>query len=216
MNEDEIIVEESTNESIDEPTNEINTEKSFNVKLNTRIIAIITTIIIVVVLATIVIGYVLYKNSHQPQDVLSPSHVYVCDSPEPKSEFDLWIKNDLQLTGVPSYVIINDGSVVGVFPGDLDEEEFSDKLMMTYTFNLPVTEVPRLEISNITGDRHFASDLFSEGKYILEVHWIDCEDCQHQDENYTHDIYSKYSTNRIYRYYIKSEVEPVKEKYNVN
>ena len=44
---------------------------------------------------------------------------------------------------------------------------------------------------------------------ILEISWLTCKDCIEQDNNFTEAIYSKYSTEQIYRYYLKSKKDEV-------
>lgn len=169
-------------------------------------------LIIVAILCFIKVGLVIvnYNATKMPLD-----HVFVCDNPKHDSEFDIWIREDLGTTWVPTYIIIQDGYVVGAFNGDIEESQFSDNLAMASSYNMQFLEIPDYEIENLAGERISVKDLFgTNGLYILELAWIDCEDCDHQDENYTDDIYAKYSTSNIYRYYIRSEKSKVLEKYN--
>ena len=148
--------------------------------------------------------------------VLMPtSHVYVCDNPNHKSDFDNWLHDEVEVDWVPEYVIIRNGTVIGKFPGDIDEDEFSSKLSLCAAYNIPLAELPNYSISNINGDRKSLKELFGDNKiYVLEIHWIDCKDCKEQDEKYTDSIYSKHTTDNIYRYYVKSDINKVKEKYD--
>ena len=142
---------------------------------------------------------------------LDNSHIYVCDNPEYLSDFDTWIKEDLGVSWVPSYIIVKDGFVIGAFDGCIDTETFDDKLGTVLAMNLQFEEVPNLEISNIEDNRVNANELFRAGTYIIEVHLYGCKDCEYQDEHYTKDIYKKYGTQLFYRYYIKSAVSDVQE-----
>lgn len=167
-------------------------------------------------------GLNIYRHS---RIVMPRDHVYVCDNPNHDSDFDTWLKQTIgrkyddgeMHLWVPTYAIINDGYVIAAFEGDIAEIEFSDKLTTAYAFtsNMQLDELklPNYEISNLKGEREKVSTLFGEGTYILELHWIDCPDCIHQDENYTDSIYEKYTTKNIYRYYIKSDFDKVNEKY---
>lgn len=158
--------------------------------------------------------YSILKETYLKKRAEMPtSHVYVCDNPEHKSDFDNWLKDEVGLDWVPSYVIIKDGKVVGSFNGDVDESTFSTQMATCTAYNLEVTTLPSYEITNLDGERKAVNQIFSNGTYVLEVAWVDCPDCIHQDENYTGTIYNKYGTSKFYRYYVRSGVEPVREKY---
>lgn len=172
---------------------------------------------IIVFIAIILLGYFGFKIYRHTRTIMPTDHVYVCDNPEHLSDFETWIREDVGVTWVPTYLIINNGYVVAAFEGDIEEIEFTDKFAMAnaYTANMQVDylKVPDYEITNLDGERKPASEIFSDGMYILEYHWIDCKDCEHQDENYTKSIYEKYTTDKIYRYYVKSDYDKVAEKY---
>lgn len=172
---------------------------------------------IIVFIAIILLGYFGFKIYRHTRTIMPTDHVYVCDNPEHLSDFETWIREDVGVTWVPTYLIINNGYVIAAFEGDIEEIEFTNKFAMAnaYTANMQVDylKVPDYEISNLDGERKPASEVFGDGMYILEYHWIDCEDCKHQDENYTDSIYEKYTTDRIYRYYVKSDHDKVAEKY---
>ena len=151
------------------------------------------------------------------------SHVYVCDNPENLSDFDNWLKENITTVGedkqvsfwVPTYVIIKNGDIIGAFRGDIPESQFSTYVAMISANDLHMITLPNYEISNLEGKRDKLSNIFSGSDlYILELHWVDCPDCQHQDESYTEEIYRKYGTKKIYRYYIKSNKDKVAEKYS--
>lgn len=172
---------------------------------------------IIVFIAIILLGYFGFKIYRHTRTIMPTDHVYVCDNPEHFSDFETWVKEDVGVKEVPTYLIINNGYVIAAFEGDIEEIEFTDKFAMAnaYTANMQVDylKVPDYEISNLDGERKPASEVFGDGMYILEYHWIDCKDCEHQDENYTQSIYEKYTTDRIYRYYVKSDHDKVAEKY---
>ncbi|MBQ8218447.1 MAG: hypothetical protein IJZ79_01520 [Bacilli bacterium] len=169
--------------------------------------------IIVAIICFAKVGMTIYTY-HISQ--MPTSHVFVCDNPnaEFRSDFDLWIKDELGITWVPTYVIIQDGYVVGAFEGNIDEYDFTDKLAMAASFNIPFSPVPDYEIENLDGERLKASDVFGgPGLYVLEISWIDCEDCMYQDEHFTDKIYETYSTNNFYRYYVLSDRVKVENYY---
>lgn len=167
---------------------------------------IILSICIYNILSNAIICYK-YKYSELPK-----SHVYVCDNPRHKSDFDNWLK-DIGLDWVPSYIIIKDGKVLDIIRGGISEKTFTDNLEVTLNNNMFIDELPEYSIENLNGNRESVHDLFSQGIYILEIHWIDCPDCIYQDTHYTAEIYNKYTTRYIYRYYINSEKSDVLNKY---
>ena len=129
------------------------------------------------------------------------------------SEFDTWLKENIGLSWVPTYVIINDNKVIGMIKGGIPEESFTGQLGSYLVYNQAIAELPNISVTNLAGERKPVSDYFGQGMYILEISWIDCHDCIEQDEKYTTDVYKKYGTDIIYRYYIKSELGKVEEKY---
>lgn len=164
--------------------------------------------LIISILAFATCGYFIYRHVKAKMPL---SHVYVCDNPTNYSDFDNWVKS---LTNwVPSYIIIKDGYVINVFEGGIDEDEFTDKLGSSVSNNTQIAELPNYSITNLEGARQSIQEIFKEGTYVLELHWIDCKDCIYQDENFTDKIYYKFGTDIFYRYYIKSEHNKVVEKY---
>ena len=156
---------------------------------------------------------------------MKTSHVYVSDNPEHNSDFDEWLKENAVTMNddgssklwVPTYLIIKNGAYIGKFRGDISETEFSEKLATIVNFNMPVAEFPNYAITNLDDERKTLSEIFGKnGVIIMEIHWIDCPDCKHQDEEYTNDIYAKYSADMFYRYYIRSDKNKVLEKYSKN
>jgi len=169
--------------------------------------------LIVAVLCIAKVGIMIYQYNVSQ---MPTSHVFVCDNPnaEFRSDFDLWIKDELGITWVPSYIVIQDGYVVGIFDGNIDVYDFTDKLSISASYNIPFSKVPDYYIENLDGERLKASDIFgNEGLYILEISWITCDDCIYQDEHYTDSIYEKFTTNHIYRYYVLSDRKKVEEYY---
>ena len=179
-------------------------EKSINKKFIILFI-VLATFLIISLLSSIIIMH--------NRTTISKSHVFICDNPSHKSDFDSWLKDDLCLNWVPTYFVVNNGMVIGSFMGDINVNEFKEQLGTVLAFNLPVTEFPEYEIENLNGDRIPANEIFPDCVYILEIVWYDCKDCQHQDENYTKDIYAYFGANNIYRYYINSERTDVEKYY---
>lgn len=155
-------------------------------------------------------GLMIYMHA---RTIMPKDHVYVCDNPEHRSDFENWIKDDLGVDWVPSYIVVKDGTVIGAFNGDIEKSYFDMILGTTLSLDTPYIDLPDFEITNLKGERAPVNEIFGEGTYIIEYHWIDCPDCIHQDENYTDDIYKYYSTEMFYRYYVKSDLEKVREKY---
>ena len=173
-------------------------------------------IIILIILGLLIIGgYFGVKYYMKVRVTMPKSHVFVSDNPEHKSDFDNWLKDDLGVNWVPTYIVFKDGYIIGTFPGDISEEEFSSKVTLASMANVKLSSIPNFYISNLNNERKSLNDLFNRsGLFILEIHWIDCPDCEEQDSKYTQSIYDKYTTTRMYRYYIKSDFDKVQEKYN--
>lgn len=162
---------------------------------------------------TSIIG-IIYMGCYLHRIHLPKSHIFVDDNVEEDSEFDKWIKNEVGVDWVPSYVVIQDKKVIGVFNGDLDEPHFTNQLgtvLVLPQISIDVTDTP---IESLDGNKYnLLETLYNPEKpqncYILEVVWDKCPDCEHQDKHYTNSIYAKYSTDRIYRYYIKTNKEDI-------
>ena len=161
-----------------------------------------------------IIGLQVFKYIRHKNSIMPKSHVYVCDNPKVFSDFDNWLRDDLGITWTPTYMIVKDGYIIGAFEGAIPKDNFTDQLATCVAYNLQLESLPDYEISNLEGERNKISDVLGgTGTYILEIHWTDCEDCQFQDENYTQEIYETYTTERIFRYYIKSDKSDVEAKY---
>ena len=174
-------------------------------------VSIIIIISIVLVFIT-VLSYHLYKNS---RTTMPTSHIYVSDNPNHKSDFDKWITKDLKVSWVPSYIIINNKKVIGVINGGISEKDLTSKIGTCLALNYEYSDLTSLEITNLNGDRKPLSDIISNtGLNILEISWYGCKDCEYQDKNFTNDVYYKYSTKIIYRYYINSKVKDVEKLYS--
>lgn len=217
LDDDEIAesTESIENEEIEEESTPKNEDNSTKRKIKELIYSLRFPVITILVIGILCGAYSILKDLYMTKRAEMPtSHVYVCDNPEHKSDFDNWLKDDVGLDWVPSYVIIKDGVVIGSFKGDIDESTFSTQLATCSAYNLEVTKLPNYEITNLDGERKVVTDIFTSGIYVLEVAWIDCPDCIHQDDNYTNTIYNKYGTSKFYRYYVRSTADPVKEKYS--
>ena len=172
---------------------------------------VLLAISVALVLICIVIGFMIYNN----RKTMPLSHVYVCDNPEEDSEFDKWIRNEAMVDWVPTYVIIKNGYVIGTIKGGISQKQFSSRLATVLIQGTPYAELPDIEISNLKDEKHSLKSIMTgDDVYILEISWIDCKDCKFQDDNYTDEIYLRYSTKMIYRYYIRSDKDKVLDKYN--
>ena len=170
----------------------------------------IIIILFIILFSTGIIGYYYYDLSRK---TMPSTHVYI-----ESKEFTDWITDDLKVDWVPTYIIIKNNNVIGKFKGGIDLETFNG----LYAVSIVNSEnesnniaLPDKEITNINGQISKITDIFNNGTYILEISWLDCKDCKFQDEHYTNDIYKKYGTKYIYRYYIKTELKDLEEKYNV-
>lgn len=167
---------------------------------------IITSVVIVALLIAGLIDYVQYINRAKMPD----SHIFVCDNPENYSDFDNWLIDTVGVDKVPMYVIIYKDDVIGLINGNIPEKTFTNELGTILATGKSLCELPEFSISNIVNDTMTLKDIADKHAIvILEISWLTCKDCIEQDANFTKDIYSKYSTEQIYRYYLKSKKEDV-------
>lgn len=142
------------------------------------------------------------------------SHIFVCDNPNHHSDFDNWLLKECNVKSVPTYLVIKNNYVIGIFPGNISESEFTNYLGTCLINDINYYSLPDYMITNLNKKSYTLSNISKEDYYILEISWIDCDDCKNQDKYYTNKIYYKYTTNQIYRYYINSEFNKVYNKYN--
>lgn len=161
--------------------------------------------------------FVMFQVTSKIRKIMPTSHIFVCDNPSNDSEFDTWMKQELGLNWVPTYLIVKDDIVIGSIRGGVGETQFTSELGTILIQNWQLAELPDLAISNIDGQRDSLKNILPNDNnfYIIEISWVTCPDCIFQDENFTDDIYYKYGTDRIYRYYIHSTEAEVLEKYNI-
>ena len=124
-----------------------------------------------------------------------------------------WLKEDLGIDWVPTYVIINNRQIIGAIRGGIPLEQFSSQLALLVSYNIPIKELTDLEVTDLTGNRRQFSGIFGDGLYVLEISWAQCKDCQEQDEKFTKRIYKEYGTDIFYRYYIRTEKNEVQGNY---
>lgn len=205
-----------TGQTVNEQSNK--TQFQFNKKKFIKFLVIVVVIAILYGLYTV--GRKAYIHDHT---TMKTSHIYVCDNPVHDSDFDGWLRENAITMGedeksafwVPTYLVIKDGVMISKFRGDIDLPQYKTyfSLSLTYDLSSEGNRLPNYEISNLDGERSNIQSLFGNGTYVLEIHWIDCPDCQHQDDNYTQSIYDWGHTDYIYRYYIKSDLDKVQVKY---
>lgn len=177
--------------------------------INKKTIIIVSIALIALITAGI---YDLVKYNKRTN--IADSHVFVCDNPEHYSDFDNWLINTVEVDRVPMYIIIYENNIIGKIPGNIPEEVFTDKLGTILATGEVLYELPEYSIHNIIDESATLKDLASRHKLmILEISWLTCKDCIEQDENFTKAIYNSYSTEQIYRYYLKSNKSEVIEKY---
>ena len=198
--------EETTDNEI---TEEDTTSKKKSKRLKTFLCVFIPLIIAVILGIT---AYVVFKKVQHEHSIMPKSHIYVCDNPKVFSDFDKWIREDLKITWTPTYMIVKDGYVVGAFAGAIPADKFTENLAYSVAYDIKFQQLPDLEISNLEGERKPISEILGQpGTNILEIVWVDCGDCTYQDQHYTDDVYEMYTTDRIYRYYIKSDKAKVEQ-----
>lgn len=172
-------------------------------------------IIVTLLTILVIIGVGVYHYMKQQRALMPLSHVYVADNPTYNSDFDNWIREDLGIDWVPTYIIIKDNNVIGTIRGGISEKEFTNQLGTILIQQIPFKPLCDFEIGNLNNERHSLTDIMTgDSYYILELSWIDCEDCMYQDANFTDEIYLRYGTKMIYRYYIHSDFDKVLDKYN--
>lgn len=177
-------------------------------KTNKKICIIGIVAILITIIAGLCVKFILSNNSNI---TLPTNHIYVSDNPNHKSDFDKWLTQDLKIDWVPSYVIINNKKVIGVINGNIPINDLDEKIQNCLAINYEYCDLTDLEISNINDERKSFNDIIPDNNfYILEISWYGCEDCEYQDAHYTNSVYSKYSTDIIYRYYINSNITDVK------
>lgn len=189
---------------------EVKTKKKF--KLDKKKYIILFSLLFVCVSI-----FVMFQVTSKIRKTIPTSHIFVCDNPSNDSEFDTWMKQELGLNWVPTYLIVKDDIVIGSIQGGVGETQFTSELGTILIQNWQLAELPDLAISNIDGQRDSLKNILPNDNnfYIIEISWVTCPDCIFQDENFTDDIYYKYGTDRIYRYYIHSTEAEVLEKYNI-
>lgn len=171
------------------------------------IIVVICTAILTT--AILVSGYFIIYNKRTTMD---KSHVFVSDSTTRDSEFDEWILDEVNW--VPTFLIIKNKKEIGYIRGTINEPDFTSELGTIAINPNQDRPLPNLSITNIEGKTMNLNDIFYDDEiYILELHWIDCPDCIEQDEKFTEQIYARYSTSHIYRYYMNSDKQKVIDKY---
>jgi len=163
-------------------------------------------------------GLVIIANQFyiRSRTTMNYSHIFVCDNPQNDSEFDTWMKEDLGLNWVPTYFIVRNDYVIGSIRGGVPESQFTSELGTILIQDWQVAPLPDLPLNNLNGERISLADALPNDNnfYIIEISWVTCPDCIFQDENFTDDIYLKYGTNIIYRYYIHSTTDEVMNKYS--
>ena len=176
-------------------------------------------IIMICCLIVLVISgvYCMSYLNKQEKPRLAYDHIYVCDNPEHDSTFDKWIREELGVDWVPTYIVIKHNNIIGAIRGGIPEEQFSNQLSSIIINEAVGIDLTDAEVTNLNDERKPFKDIFTDdGLYILEISWVDCKDCIYQDENFTDEIYEKYGVKTFYRYYIRSEKEKILEKHKMD
>ena len=179
--------------------------------IDTSSINKLVRIMIVILTAILILSCLIYRYNKQTS--LPKSHIYVCDDKDNESSFDRWLKADIDW--VPSFLIIKDKQEIGIIKGIINVVDFDNELATLLIQHNTTRSMPSYNITNLDNKSSSLENIVTtDDLYIIEVHWIDCEDCKEQDDKYTKSIYAKYSTKNIYRYYLKSDKQKVLAKYN--
>ena len=68
--------------------------------------------------------FVMFQVTSKIRKTMPTSHIFVCDNPSNDSEFDTWMKQELGLNWVPTYLIVKDDIVIGSIRGGVGETQF--------------------------------------------------------------------------------------------
>lgn len=166
---------------------------------------IIIAAVIVVLIASC---FIFYKVKTKQRTTMPTSHVYI-----ESEEFTTWLEDNIGLNWAPTYIIIKNNRVIGSIKGGIPEKQFTSQLGTILASDFNMADLPEIEITNIDNQTTMANNTFGNGLIILEISWIGCPDCEYQDENFTYDVYMKYGTSVIYRYYINSSPNEVIAEY---
>lgn len=180
-------------------------------------ILILLSLILIISLGSGIYYYFKYIKFYH----LDKERVFVCDNKDKYSKFDDWLKKDLEIDWVPTFVIIYDNTILDQF-ASRDVKELDDKIgsdLIAYNSYKEMNNndesynknISNEKITNLNGKSISFSSLVKDGGlYILEVHKAGCPDCEEYDKIDARNVRKKYG-GQLYRYYIKSSLKDVKK-----
>nr|WP_072514217.1 hypothetical protein [Ndongobacter massiliensis] len=148
-------------------------------------------------------------------------NIYMTTAETEFSAFDNFLMDDVGIQEVPSYLVCKDGKILGQILGNIPIEDFQDQLTKI------VVEEKEIKCTDSDSDIYnpFSKEVLSfydllkdKDLVLVEVHMFDCKDCKQADDkeenelSYTETIRHLVKTT-FYRYYIKSEIKDIVEKY---
>ena len=172
---------------------------------------ILISIYVILITAIIITSCILIR--YKIRTTISKSHVYVTDNEEELTDFDNYIKEELDISWVPTFLIIKNKTIMGTVKGTINEELFSEDLATCLIHNYEIgTPLPeQFKITNLDGETKSLPEIITtDDLYIIEISWFDCKDCIEQ-EKYNKAIFAKYNANKFYYYYLKSNRDKVYE-----
>lgn len=148
---------------------------------------------------------------------ITPKHydVYVSSAKstlvDDYSEFDLYLKNGLDISNVPTYVIVNDEKVIGTI-GPCSLETFESKLGTLLANSLIIDGFSNFKLGEartINGSKTYLG--ITGGVNIIQVVKADCKACDNEESTFRK-IRARYKNANFIRYYIRSSLEDAAQK----
>jgi hypothetical protein len=181
-------------------------------EVKTLILRLSAIILFLSVVLTVLILFNNKKQNNLPIE-LPYKNIFVSDKEKELSDFDNWLCDEVGVDWTPSYIILQGHDVLGIIKGT----DFN-------TFKKELNKLNKLDVS-ISNDllynpffdtTHKFSDILKNDELnIIELHMIGCKDCEELDNNgITNDIRRNVNAS-FYRYYIRSTVADVLDKYMI-
>ena len=149
---------------------------------------------------------------HRYKTMIPRENVFVDIDDEESDAFVNYIKNDLQIDWVPTFIVVQDGKYIGTIKGQVDTEDFDAQFSKVLSFPNE-QEMPDFTLTNINDEKVKLSDITNRDICFIELAWVKCPDCIEQDDYNIH-IFDDYGSHKFYIFYFNSDVDEVKAKYN--
>lgn len=103
-----------------------------------------------------------------------------------KSEFDIWLTDNLGVKWVPCYVIVDGHEIIGIIDGGFGLQSFKeqfDEIMQKHEVIMDIRAVENtlVYLPLIDGMTDLADMLNDDRLNIIEVHKLECQDCKIAD-----------------------------------